>query len=124
MRKKGLVITLTLASVLLCSSVAYAWNMIYYYTTIYDTSSQIQAYAVTGCDVYADSITQTGWLYMDGTLVNSRTSGNFNTTYSQTPVFANNPSGDQNWDMDGSHTATYGGFTKGPWPSSCSVYGI
>jgi len=124
MKKKGLVITLTLAFVLLCSSVAYAWTMTGCYDVIYNTSSEIQGYVVTECDVNADEITERGWLYMDGTLVNSNSSGNFNTNYSQCPVFGNNPSGEQNWDLNGSHTATYQGYTIGPWPSSSSVYGI
>jgi len=74
--------------------------------------------------VKADSITERGWLYMDGTLINNNSNGDFSTTYSQCPVFATNLSGGQNWDLSGSHTATYGGSTIGPWPSSSSIYGI
>lgn len=124
MRKKGLVITLTLASVFLFSSVAYAWDIIYYYTQIDHTSSEIQGYVITGTDVYADQITERGWLYMDGTFVKYNTNGNLDTTYSQCPVYYSNPSGGQDWELDGSHTSTYGGITKGPYSSYSGVYGI
>jgi len=124
MRIKSLVTTLTLVFVLLCSSVAYAWTIIEYYTVINHTSSQIQGYVVTGCDVTVDKITERGWLYRDGTLVKTNTGGGVNTDYSQCPVFASNPSGAQDWELDGSHTATYGGTTKGPWPSNSGLYGI
>lgn len=123
-RKKGLVITLALAFVLLCSSVAYAWDITYNYCVINYNSSQIQGYVVTGCDVYADSITERGWLYMDGDFVKGNSRSDYGTTYSQCPVYYNNPSGEQGWYLSGRHSATYGGTTKGPYLSNSSLYGV
>ncbi len=114
MRKKGLFVTLTLAFIVLCSSVANAASFAYCYGVFYHTDSQIQSYVVTGIDSVVDSIQQKGWLYNDDAFANYNINGTtIPATYSQTPVFASNPAGLQEWRLDGWHTATDNGFTLG-----------